>query len=334
MVSDGPPASAGPANPDRIRIPVEQPTEAALTTDAAAGSLASPGLNGPGGVGNPVDQSNGTSLPTGVSDPTAVADAPRASFGSIDPDGIGNFVDQSNGTFLTMAVEPSSPLLGRFQLAIDGVGLIWPDQPASHLGTSGSVLSFAYSGGATVDKSATIDLLWGLHQPSGSEEVTTLDLSVNVDIATGDAFVTAVFESTSHTLNSSAPLPETADLVLAEIAERYAVMDWGALYDLGFSGLHTAISRNDFIDAATSAHVAQGAVVVSALPVGRVSYPSGSYVRMAAGDLDVVIADASSTVVVRTHVSLIFEGQQWRLVTLDPEPPTPLPDVDAVAGSS
>jgi hypothetical protein len=111
--------------------------------------------------------------------------------------------------------------------------------------------------------------------------------------------------------------PEAADGALGEILEALKRQDWGALYDLSYSGLQESVTRPAFVQQMTAAWAGRGVVTSVGVTIppqlgsGRPGYDSATAVAF------FVLTENGLPTTYIVDVTMVWESSGWRFVTID-----------------
>lgn len=174
------------------------------------------------------------------------------------------FIDDARQSSFSVNLEKTSPDLGRFSFGVAGLGLFFGDVPASVEFKSDSSIIVRYDGSGVVDRSARVDFVFNLTLATGTTDPAPIQLEaqVNPDRVTSSAQLW--YEGVQYKLVDRQPASDPGAAVRAILAAM-AAQDWSAVYDLGYSGLRTAISRAEFGDRMAAGWAGRGTVTATAI---------------------------------------------------------------------
>ncbi len=232
------------------------------------------------------------------------------------------FIDTVDHTQLLIYLDPSVAHYGAFSFAAQGAGLFGNVRPATIDVAGPHAVVVGYDGAGTLDQAARLDFVFGLDQPSGQTQPTTIRLTAWLDPITGAASAD-LWTSGAHYRLRVQPPPQDADRALAAILRAYQNEDWSALYDLLDSQTRAQVGRAAFVAQISTS--ASGWRVVDAQVVSPITYSNGQVgFFMAAAQVRTTLSRQGAT---RTDVSqaeLLWENGRWALLTLGTGP-TPAP---------
>lgn len=224
------------------------------------------------------------------------------------------FKDLPNRSTLSAALHEAGADKGRFQFAVDDVGLFWPTNRATVEVKSDSSVIVRYEGAGYQDADATIDPTFGFHQRSGSLRDVTLRLEAQVNSDRITASAELWVDGTLYKLTDRRATPD-ADADLASILSAFEAQDWTAVYGWTYSGLRSSMTASEFAARSTEAFAAEGSVV-DASRTGPLAY-TGSRAGFDAATAPVTLSMSSGRTII-AKASLIWENDRWALLSIDP----------------
>jgi hypothetical protein len=227
-----------------------------------------------------------------------------------------SFKDVMNGSTFSVALQGAGSNQGKFQFAVEGAGLFWPVNRATVEVKSDSSVIVRYDGPGFADAQAAIDPVFGFHQRSGTVTPDTirLEAQINPDRITASAELWVDGASGSYKLTDRRSTPD-ADTDLATILAAFEAQDWASVYSWTYSGVRGEMTEAEFVSASAHAFSAEG-TVVHAATTGPVFYTSGS-AGFDAASAPVSLTMSSGRTVI-AEASLIWEGNRWALLSIDP----------------
>jgi hypothetical protein len=232
------------------------------------------------------------------------------------------FIDGVHHTQLLIYLDPSEAHLGDFSFAAEGAGLFWNLRPATVDIAGPHSVVVRYDGAGTVDQAASLDFVYGLDQPSGQTQPTSIRLAAQIDPIAGTA-TADLWTAGAHYRLQVQPPPHDADQALASVLGAYRTEDWSALYDFLDSGVRAQISRAAFV--AKIAAGASGSHVVDATIVSPITYSNGQAgFFTATAQVRIALSHQGATRTDLLPAHLLWENGRWALLTLG-SGPTPAP---------
>lgn len=181
------------------------------------------------------------------------------------------FIDAGRQSSFSVDLDQTTADFGRFSFGVLGVGLFFGDSPATVEFQSDHSVIVRYSGSAALDRAAQLDFVFNLTRVSGAFEPASIQLEaqVNPDRVTSSAQLW--YQGTQYELVDKQP-PSDPAVGLNAILAAMQAQDWSRLYDLGYSGFRSAITRADFAARMSTGWAGRGTVtatsVVSAPQLG------------------------------------------------------------------
>lgn len=226
------------------------------------------------------------------------------------------FGDEANGTTFAVGLDAAGERRGSFQFAVAGVGLFWPDTPASIETKSDSSVIVRYDGPGQLDRAAALDLVFGFHQRSGEREPVPirLEAQVNPDRITASAELWS--GGVGYKLTDRRALPDAGE-DLAAILAALRAEDWPGLYRRTYSGARAQMSEADFVAAISAAYAARGRVLDAQLVSGPTYGDGRAGFDTASATVSVTLSENGTPRTYRAQASLIWEADHWALLSLD-----------------
>jgi hypothetical protein len=229
----------------------------------------------------------------------------------------GGFQDRSNGAYLRIQLDSGHPGYGLFAVAIPGVGLLWPQAPATVSPESAQSIQIRYGDAqGFLQSQALLDTEFGVnYQPSGPVQSITLRLVGQVDPDHKTGSIELWVNGTHYHLGVVA-VPQTASASVNAYLTALSAGDWATLYQISDDSLKNSINQADFVQQMAAA-IGDGKVATATVNGTLIYTTSSAGVGYATVPISLVVTSGGSQSAHAGNLTLIFNGGQWRVLTVD-----------------
>jgi hypothetical protein len=244
--------------------------------------------------------------------------APGTGTGADGSAGFLAFKDASAGSSMSVGLQDAGAARGRFEFAVDGVGLFWPADVATVAVKSDSSVIVRYDGPGFLDARAQLDDTFGFHKRSGdwTKVDIRLEAQVNPDRITASA--TLWSGAQQFVMVDRRPTPD-ADQDLATILDTVRRSDWSALYGWLYAGARATTTESAFVEQTRAAFTARG-TVVAVDRVGVLSYGDGrAGFDTASQAVTLTMSSGGNQTTLHATASLVWETNRWSLLSIAPD---------------
>jgi hypothetical protein len=242
----------------------------------------------------------------------------RLGAGADGSSGFLTFKDAANGTSLSVGLADAGDARGRFQFAVDDVGLFWPADVATVDVKSDSSAIVRYEGPGFLDAAARLDGTFGYHETSGDSIPVDLrlEMQVNPDRITATAELWSGGQQ--HHLVDRRAAPD-ADADLDSILAAIERSDWTSLYGWVYADARATIEQAEFV-AQMGATFATHGTIVAVDRSGSVRYGDGrAGFDTASADVVLTMSSGGAQTVINATASLVWETDRWSLLSIAPD---------------
>lgn len=226
------------------------------------------------------------------------------------------FLDQQNGNYITIELNLDRVDVGRFAVAIPGVGVLDTPTAASVSVDGNGTLTVSYSGIAWVDGEAVVDPTfgWDVRRTGAATEVAlSVSGTVNSDLATSE--FTIEVDAVAYTVSTS-PAQHDAEVNAADALDAFAAEDWATVYDLSSRQLRGDESQSQF-ETDMASETSGQPIIANWRFLTAFDYKGlpGRGTPIARVLLAATMTDESLVV---SSLAMIMEGGEWKVWSMDP----------------